>query len=65
MCAAPGGKTTYLMQALEGKYEKFVAVDRKTRVASLEKHLERYSSDHSIQSKNLSSKVVNGLNINK
>ena len=49
MCAAPGGKTTYLMQALEGKYEKFVAVDRKTRVVSLEKQLERYSQDHSIQ----------------
>jgi len=53
MCAAPGGKTTYLMQALEGKYEKFVAVDRKTRVVSLEKQLERYSQDHSIQ-------VING-----
>ena len=52
MCAAPGGKTTYLMQALEGKYDKFVAVDRKTRVVSLEKHLERYSPDHSIQGKN-------------
>ena len=50
MCAAPGGKTTYLMQALEGKYEKFVAVDRKTRVVSLEKQLERFSHDHSIQS---------------
>ena len=49
MCAAPGGKTTYLMQALEGKYEKFVAVDRKTRVVSLEKQLERYSKNHSIQ----------------
>lgn len=49
MCAAPGGKTTYLMQALEGKYEKFVAVDRKTRVVSLEKQLERFSQDHSIQ----------------
>ena len=52
MCAAPGGKTTYLMQALEGRYEKFVAVDRKTRVVSLEKQLERFSQNHSIQGEN-------------
>ena len=36
MCAAPGGKTTMLMDRLTEKYDRFIAVDRKTRVESLE-----------------------------
>ena len=36
MCAAPGGKTTVLLDRLEGHYDRFIAVDRKTRVSSLE-----------------------------
>ena len=36
MCAAPGGKTTVLLDRLEGHYKRFIAVDRKTRISSLE-----------------------------
>ena len=36
MCAAPGGKTTMLMDRMAEKYDRFIAVDRKTRVESLE-----------------------------
>lgn len=53
MCAAPGGKTTYLMQELSGRYDKMIAVDRKTRVVSLERELERHTHAHSVR-------VVNG-----
>ena len=36
MCAAPGGKTSVLLDGLNGRYSRFIAVDRKTRVSSLE-----------------------------
>ena len=69
MCAAPGGKTSVLLDGLNGQYNRFIAVDRRTRVGSLEfelrfiisifniptnmMYLSRYDKGHSVE-------IVNG-----
>ena len=48
MCAAPGGKTTYMMSMLSD-YDEFIAVDKNSRIPSLEFQLKRLDSDHSVK----------------